>query len=87
MAARKLLVEVVAAKALMPKDGQGSTNAYCVVSLIFVPMEWSVVSSFLSCLLNFMVCVKLDYDGQRKRTRVKPKDLDPVWNEKVCNWW
>jgi hypothetical protein len=25
-------VEVVAAKALMPKDGQGSTNAYCVVS-------------------------------------------------------
>jgi hypothetical protein len=45
------------------------------------------VSSFLSCLLNFMVCVKLDYDGQRKRTRVKPKDLDPVWNEKVCNWW
>lgn len=52
--ARKLIVEVVAAKALMPKDGQGSTNAYCV----------------------------LDYDGQRKRTRVKPKDLDPVWNEK-----
>lgn len=29
--ARKLIVEVVAAKALMPKDGQGSTNAYCVV--------------------------------------------------------
>lgn len=27
--------------------------------------------------------VQLDYDGQRKRTRVKPKDLDPVWNEKV----
>nr|XP_024367664.1 protein QUIRKY-like isoform X2 [Physcomitrium patens] len=51
---RKLIVEVVAAKALMPKDGQGSTNAYCV----------------------------LDYDGQRKRTRVKSKDLDPTWNEK-----
>ena len=29
--------------------------------------------------------MKLDYDGQRKRTRVKPKDLDPVWNEKVCD--
>ena len=29
--ARKLVVEVVAAKGLMPKDGQGSTNAYCVV--------------------------------------------------------
>ena len=35
MAARKLVVEVVAAKALMPKDGQGSTNAYCVVSSSF----------------------------------------------------
>lgn len=31
MTVRKLIVEVVAAKALMPKDGQGSTNAYCVV--------------------------------------------------------
>ncbi|KAG0576152.1 hypothetical protein KC19_5G059000 [Ceratodon purpureus] len=54
MTVRKLMVEVVAAKALMPKDGQGSTNAYCV----------------------------LDYAGQRRRTRVKPKDLDPAWNEK-----
>ncbi|CAK9202097.1 unnamed protein product [Sphagnum jensenii] len=51
---RKLVVEVLAAKALMPKDGEGSSNAYCV----------------------------LDYDGQRKRTKVKTKDLDPTWNEK-----
>ncbi|XP_024367662.1 FT-interacting protein 3 [Physcomitrium patens] len=51
---RKLVVEVLAAKGLMPKDGQGSANAYCV----------------------------LDFHGQRKRTRVKPKDLDPTWNEK-----
>ena len=28
---RRLVVEVVAAKGLMPKDGQGSCNAYCVV--------------------------------------------------------
>jgi hypothetical protein len=28
---RKLAVEVVGAKGLMPKDGQGSANAYCVV--------------------------------------------------------
>lgn len=28
---RRLMVEVVAAKGLMPKDGQGSANAYCVV--------------------------------------------------------
>jgi hypothetical protein len=28
---RKLVVEVLAAKALMPKDGEGSSNAYCVV--------------------------------------------------------
>ncbi|XP_024398723.1 FT-interacting protein 3 isoform X1 [Physcomitrium patens] len=51
---RKLMVEVIAAKGLMPKDGEGSANAYCV----------------------------LDYDGQRKRTRVKFKDLDPTWNQK-----
>lgn len=51
---RKLAVEVVGAKGLMPKDGQGSANAYCV----------------------------LDYEGQRKRTKVKSRDLDPTWNEK-----
>lgn len=28
---RKLLVEVISARDLMPKDGQGSSNAYCVV--------------------------------------------------------
>jgi hypothetical protein len=27
--------------------------------------------------------LQLDYDGQRKRTKVKTKDLDPNWNEKV----
>ncbi len=27
--------------------------------------------------------MQLDYDGQRKRTKVKTKDLDPTWNEKV----
>jgi len=31
-AVRRLMVEVVAAKELMPKDGQGTANAYCVVS-------------------------------------------------------
>lgn len=51
---RRLFVEIVGAKGLMPKDGQGSANAYCV----------------------------LDYDGQRKRTRVKSGDLNPTWNEK-----
>ncbi|CAM6022599.1 unnamed protein product [Sphagnum balticum] len=53
-AARKMVVEVTSARGLMPKDGQGSANPYCV----------------------------LDYDGQRKRTKVKSKDLDPNWNEK-----
>lgn len=43
--ARKLVVEVVAAKGLMPKDGQGSTNAYCVVGC----------TSFLFRSLNFSV--------------------------------
>lgn len=32
--ARKLIVEVTSAKDLMPKDGQGSSNAYCVVRLL-----------------------------------------------------
>lgn len=27
--------------------------------------------------------MQLDYDGQRKRTKVRNKDLDPTWNEKV----
>jgi hypothetical protein len=27
--------------------------------------------------------VQLDYEGQRKRTKVKSRDLDPTWNEKV----
>lgn len=27
--------------------------------------------------------LQLDYDGQRKRTKVKTKNLDPTWNEKV----
>ncbi len=29
--ARKMVVEVISARGLMPKDGQGSSNAYCVV--------------------------------------------------------
>lgn len=28
---RKLVVEITSARDLMPKDGQGSSNAYCVV--------------------------------------------------------
>ncbi|XP_059634148.1 FT-interacting protein 3-like [Cornus florida] len=49
----KLGVEVVSAHNLMPKDGQGSSNAF----------------------------VELHFDGQRFRTTIKEKDLDPVWNE------
>ncbi|XP_050375915.1 protein QUIRKY [Argentina anserina] len=52
-AVRKLVVEVVDARNLLPKDGQGSSSAYVVA----------------------------DFDGQRKRTATKCKDLNPVWNE------
>ncbi len=39
---------------------------------------------FLSHSRNSLVFpLQLDYDGQRKRTKVKTKDLDPTWNEKV----
>ncbi|RQP01600.1 hypothetical protein POPTR_016G113800v4 [Populus trichocarpa] len=50
---RKLLVEVVDARDLLPKDGQGSSSA----------------------------CVIADFDGQRKRTTTKYRDLNPVWKE------
>lgn len=44
---------MVSAHNLLPKDGQGSSNAF----------------------------VELQFDGQKFRTTVKDKDLDPVWNE------
>ncbi|KAF8412264.1 hypothetical protein HHK36_000225 [Tetracentron sinense] len=49
----KLGVEVVSAHDLMPRDGQGSSNAF----------------------------VELCFDGQKFRTTIKEKDLNPVWNE------
>ncbi|GLT63070.1 hypothetical protein SLA2020_356630 [Shorea laevis] len=50
---RKVIVEVVEARDLLPKDGQGSSSAYVIV----------------------------DFDGQRKRTSTKFRDLNPVWDE------
>lgn len=49
----KLGVDVVGAHNLLPKDGQGSSNAYA----------------------------ELYFDGQKFRTTIKEKDLNPVWNE------
>ncbi|CAL9113189.1 unnamed protein product [Musa textilis] len=53
MGKEKLVVEVVAARNLMPKDGQGSSSPY----------------------------VEVDFEHQRRRTRPKHKNLNPVWNE------
>ncbi|KAF7806169.1 protein QUIRKY [Senna tora] len=50
---RKLIVEVVDARNLLPKDGQGSSSPYVVA----------------------------DFDGQRKRTSTRYRELSPVWNE------
>lgn len=50
---RKLVVEVVDARNLLPKDGQGSSSPY----------------------------VMAEFDGQRKRTTTRFKQLNPVWNE------
>lgn len=55
MTIKKLVVEVINARNLMPKDGQGSSSAY----------------------------VQVDFDGLRKRTRIIPKDLNPVWEERI----
>ncbi|CAI8589273.1 unnamed protein product [Vicia faba] len=49
----KLGVDVVGAHNLLPKDGEGSSNAF----------------------------VELHFDGQKFRTTIKEKDLNPVWNE------
>ncbi|GER57450.1 C2 calcium/lipid-binding plantphosphoribosyltransferase family protein [Striga asiatica] len=49
----KLVVEVVRAHNLIPKNGHGSSNPF----------------------------VELELDGQKFRTTVKEKDLDPFWNE------
>ncbi|KAM7272921.1 hypothetical protein ACFE04_027585 [Oxalis oulophora] len=46
-------VEVVNAKDLLPKDGQGSSSPYVIV----------------------------DFDGQKKRTSTKFRDLNPEWSE------
>ncbi|BBN13059.1 hypothetical protein MPTK1_6g00440 [Marchantia polymorpha subsp. ruderalis] len=51
---RKLVVEVVSARNLMPKDGSGSASAYCT----------------------------LDYDGNRRKTNTKMRDLNPTWGQK-----
>ncbi|KAJ4832297.1 FT-interacting protein 4 [Turnera subulata] len=51
----KLVVEVVAAHNLMPKDGEGSSSPF----------------------------VEVEFESQRLRTRVKEKDLNPIWNEKL----
>ncbi|XXG42941.1 hypothetical protein AAC387_Pa01g3089 [Persea americana] len=50
---RKLVVEVVEARDLLPKDGQGSSSPLVIV----------------------------DFDGQKKRTQTKIRDLNPQWNE------
>ena len=52
---RKLIVEVVNARDLLPKDGQGSSSPYVIA----------------------------DFDGQRKRTTARYRDLNPEWNEKL----
>ncbi|XP_012080211.1 protein QUIRKY isoform X2 [Jatropha curcas] len=50
---RKLLVHVVNARDLLPKDGQGSSSPYVIV----------------------------DFDGQKKRTSTRYRELNPEWNE------
>ncbi|XWS51087.1 hypothetical protein CRYUN_Cryun12cG0146000 [Craigia yunnanensis] len=50
---RKVIVEVVDARDLLPKDGQGSSSPYIIA----------------------------DFDGQKKRTSTKYRDLNPEWNE------
>ncbi|XP_062175662.1 FT-interacting protein 1 [Alnus glutinosa] len=51
----KLVVEVVDAHDLMPKDGEGSASSY----------------------------VEVDFENQLSRTKTIPKNLKPIWNQKL----
>ncbi|KAG7595767.1 putative C2 domain, phosphoribosyltransferase, C2 domain superfamily [Arabidopsis thaliana] len=51
----RLVVEIVGAHNLMPKDGEDSSSPF----------------------------VEVQFENQRLRTKVKPKDLNPIWNEKL----
>ncbi|XP_050284018.1 FT-interacting protein 1-like [Quercus robur] len=51
----KLVVEVVDANDLMPKDGEGSASSF----------------------------VEVDFDSQLSRTKTVPKNLNPIWNQKL----
>jgi hypothetical protein len=53
---RKLIVEITSARALMPKDGEGSSNAYCVVRSSFFVSVVAHVFFFLSVCFVF-VCL------------------------------
>nr|XP_043609107.1 protein QUIRKY [Erigeron canadensis] len=50
---KKLVVEVVDARNLVPKDGHGTCSPYVII----------------------------DFYGQRRKTKVVARDLNPVWNE------
>ncbi|KAG8363574.1 hypothetical protein BUALT_Bualt19G0036600 [Buddleja alternifolia] len=51
----KLVIEVIDAHDLMPKDGEGSSSPY----------------------------VEVDFDNQLSRTKTIPKNLNPIWNQKL----
>ncbi|CAK9154910.1 unnamed protein product [Ilex paraguariensis] len=51
----KLIVEVVDARDLMPKDGEGSASPF----------------------------VEVDFENQLSRTKTVPKNLNPIWNQKL----
>ena len=51
----KLVVEIVDAHDLMPRDGEGSASPF----------------------------VEVDFENQRSRTTTVPKNLNPVWNQKL----
>lgn len=52
---KKLVVEVVDAYDLTPKDGEGSANAL----------------------------VQVDFGNQLSKTTTVPKNLNPIWNQKL----
>ncbi|CBI24848.3 unnamed protein product, partial [Vitis vinifera] len=51
----KLVVEIVDAHDLLPRDGEGSASPF----------------------------VEVDFENQRSRTTTVPKNLNPVWNQKL----
>jgi hypothetical protein len=79
-AARKMVVEVTSARGLMPKDGQGSANPYCVVSAGTWMRNVVVFFAFAAGWSDGT----FSFSGLRERERSQPCVLTAI--DVACSW-